>query len=118
MAQEPQTAQERARQLLRATLTTSKWLPTTQEQRLVWAIRIAVVLGVLVAIGNAYDKNLWDWLKLLRSDSDQQRQRWRGLSTLTGAALWGHLASAPRAFRSILRGGLIHDAYGTDHAAE
>jgi hypothetical protein len=46
-------------------LETSKWLPTTQEQRLVWAIRIAVVLGVLVAISYEFDKTLWDWLKLL-----------------------------------------------------
>lgn len=65
MAQEPQTAQERARQLLRATLATSKWVPTTEEQRLVWAIRIAVVLGVLAAIGYAFEKTLWDWLNLL-----------------------------------------------------
>jgi hypothetical protein len=31
----------------------------------VWAIWIAVSLGVLVAVANAVDKPLWDWLQLL-----------------------------------------------------
>jgi type III secretory pathway component EscS len=31
----------------------------------VWAIRLAVLLGVLLTISYAFDKTLWDWLKLL-----------------------------------------------------
>jgi uncharacterized protein YjbI with pentapeptide repeats len=68
VAQEPRTAQERALELLRATLATSRWLPTTantQFERLVWAIRGAIVLGLVILIASAVDKTLWDWLKLL-----------------------------------------------------
>jgi hypothetical protein len=65
MAQESGVTLERARRLLRVTLATPRWLPTTKEQSLVWAIRIAVLLGVLVAVANAVDKPLWDWLQLL-----------------------------------------------------
>jgi hypothetical protein len=65
MAQESKITLERARRLLRATLATPRLLPTTEEQSLVWAIRIAVFLGVLVAVVNAVDKPLWDWLQLL-----------------------------------------------------
>jgi len=32
---------------------------------LLWAIRIGIVLGLLVAIGYSYDVTLWDWAKLL-----------------------------------------------------
>jgi uncharacterized protein YjbI with pentapeptide repeats len=62
---EPRTTQERALELLRATLATSRWLPTTEAKGLVWAIRCAIVLGIFVLIASAVDKTLWDWLKLL-----------------------------------------------------
>ena len=39
------------------------WRPTRQE--VLWAIRLAIVFGVLIAIGYRYDITLWDWLKLL-----------------------------------------------------
>lgn len=63
MKREPQTAQERAVLLLRATLLPG-WHPTV-GQRLVWAIRGAIVLGVLVLMASAVDKTLWAWLNLL-----------------------------------------------------
>jgi hypothetical protein len=65
VAQEPRTVQERALELLRATLATPSWLPTTEGQRLVWAIRGTIVLGFLVLIASAVDKSFWDWLNLL-----------------------------------------------------
>jgi uncharacterized protein YjbI with pentapeptide repeats len=65
VAQEPRTAQERALDLLRATLATTSLLPDTPAKRLVWAIRCAIVLGVLVLIASAVDKTLWNWLDLL-----------------------------------------------------
>jgi hypothetical protein len=61
--QEPQTALERAILLLRASLVPG-WHPTA-GQGLVWAIRCALVLGVLVLIAFAVDRTLWDWLDLL-----------------------------------------------------
>jgi hypothetical protein len=66
--QEPQTARERAVLLLRATFLPG-WHPTP-GQRLVWAIRAAIILGVFVLIASAVDKTLfgktvWDWLDLL-----------------------------------------------------
>lgn len=60
---EPGTPQERAILLLRAALV-PKWRPTT-GQSLVWAIRSATILGVLVLIASAVDKTLWNWLHLL-----------------------------------------------------
>jgi uncharacterized protein YjbI with pentapeptide repeats len=65
VTQEPRTVQERALELLRATLATSCWLPTSEGQRLVWAIRGTVVLGLLVLIASAVDKTFWNWLDLL-----------------------------------------------------
>lgn len=65
MANEPRTTQKRALELLRATLATPSWLPTTGTRRLVWAIRCAVVLGILVLIASAVNEPLWDWLDLL-----------------------------------------------------
>jgi hypothetical protein len=62
--QEPQTPSQRAVLLLRAALLPD-WLPTTGAQRLVWIIRITVVVGATVLISSAYDKSLWEWLKLL-----------------------------------------------------
>jgi hypothetical protein len=66
VAQEPSTTRRaRALELLKATLATPSWLPTTKAKRLVWAIRGATVLGLLVLIASVVDKNLWDWLDLL-----------------------------------------------------
>ncbi len=55
------TPQERARELVR--LLVPDWRPTAQQ--VLWAVRIAIVLSLLVAIGYPYDITLWDWLKLL-----------------------------------------------------
>lgn len=84
MAQEPGTPGERTLLLLQAVLVPG-WLPTTGVQRLVWAIRITIVLGAMVLISSVYDKSLWEWLKLLIIPaaiaagglwfSEQQRQR-------------------------------------------
>ena len=63
MQQEPQDVRERAVLLLRATFL-PVWRPTA-SQRLVWAIRGATVLGVIVLIASAVDKPLWEWLNLL-----------------------------------------------------
>jgi uncharacterized protein YjbI with pentapeptide repeats len=65
VAQEPRTAQERALELLRATLAISSWLPAAEAKRLVWVIRCAIALGLLVLIASVVDKTLWDWLGLL-----------------------------------------------------
>jgi hypothetical protein len=62
---EPRTARERAILLLRAALAPGWLLPTSSGQRLVWAIRIAIVLGVLLLISSAVDKSLWSLLQLL-----------------------------------------------------
>jgi hypothetical protein len=62
---EPRTARERAILLLRAALAPGLLLPTSSGQRLVWAVRIAIVLGVLILISSAVDKPLWSWLQLL-----------------------------------------------------
>jgi hypothetical protein len=61
---EPQTTRERAMLLLRATLVPG-WLPTSGGQRLVWTIRLAILLGGLLLLGSAVDKPLWSWLQLL-----------------------------------------------------
>jgi hypothetical protein len=44
-------------------LVPSDWRPTPRQG--LWAIRIGVVLGLLVAIGYSYGITLWDWAKLL-----------------------------------------------------
>ena len=46
-------------------MATTSWLPDTPAKRRVWAIRCAIVLGVLVLIASAVDKTLWSWLDLL-----------------------------------------------------
>jgi hypothetical protein len=66
--QEPHSARERAVLLLRATILPG-WHPTP-GQRLVWAIRGAIILAVFFLIASAVDKTLfgktvWDWLDLL-----------------------------------------------------
>ena len=65
VTQDPRTAQERAVELLKATLATSSWLPDTEAKRLVWAIRCSLVLGVLILVASVVEKGLWDWLDLL-----------------------------------------------------
>jgi uncharacterized protein YjbI with pentapeptide repeats len=56
-----QTPQERARELVRWLV--PNWRLT--ERQVLWAIRIAIVLGVLIAIGYTYGITLWDWAQLL-----------------------------------------------------
>ena len=58
---EQKTPYERAHELLR--LMVPDLRPNAAQ--VLWGIRIAIALGVLVAVGYAYDKTLWDWLKLL-----------------------------------------------------
>jgi hypothetical protein len=55
------TPLKRAEDLIR--LLVPDWRLTQQQS--LWVIRIAIVLGVLVAIGYAYGITLWDWAKLL-----------------------------------------------------
>jgi hypothetical protein len=54
------TPRERAEDLIRLLV---PWRPTTRQG--LWAIRIGIVLGILVAIGYSYGVTLWDWIKLL-----------------------------------------------------
>jgi hypothetical protein len=61
MEQKPKTPYERAEDLLR--LLVPDWQPTPQQN--LWAIRIAIVLGLLIAIGYAYGITLWEWANLL-----------------------------------------------------
>ena len=56
---------ERAENLIR--LLVPDWRPTRQQG--LWAIRIGIVLGFLVAIGYSYGITLWDWIKLFCKDS-------------------------------------------------
>ena len=68
MEQETKTPRERAEDLIRLAedlmrLLVPDWRPTPQQ--VLWAIRIGVVLGLLVAIGYAYSVTPWGWLKLL-----------------------------------------------------
>jgi uncharacterized protein YjbI with pentapeptide repeats len=44
-------------------LLVSDWRPTPRQS--LWAIRIAIILCLLLAIGYAYGVTVWDWLKLL-----------------------------------------------------
>ena len=55
------TPRERAEDLI--SLMVPDWRPIRQQ--VLWAIRLAVVFGILVTIGYRYDITLWDWLKLL-----------------------------------------------------
>ena len=61
MEPEKKTPRERAEDLVR--LLVPDWRPTARQG--LWAIRIFIVLGVLIAIGYQYDITLWDWIKLL-----------------------------------------------------
>jgi len=55
------TPRNRADNLIR--LLVPDWRPTALHR--LWAIRIGIVLGLLVAIGYSYGITLWDWIKLL-----------------------------------------------------
>jgi uncharacterized protein YjbI with pentapeptide repeats len=59
--QPEKTPRERAEDLI--SLLVSDWRPTSRQ--VWWSIRIAVVLGLLFAIGHYYGVTAWDWLKLL-----------------------------------------------------
>lgn len=86
--------QERALELVRWLV--PDWRPNSQQ--ILWIIRIAIVLSLLVAIGYSYGITLWDWIKLLvvpaaiaagglwfnrqqqeRQREDNQQQQERGL---------------------------------------
>jgi hypothetical protein len=56
-----QSSRERARALVKVLV--PAWHPTPRQ--VLWAIRIAIVLGLLFAIGYAYGITLWDWASLL-----------------------------------------------------
>jgi uncharacterized protein YjbI with pentapeptide repeats len=55
------TPRKRAEDLI--SLLVPDWRPDPQQG--LWAMRIGIVLGLLVAIGYFYGITLWDWLKLL-----------------------------------------------------
>jgi uncharacterized protein YjbI with pentapeptide repeats len=59
--QPEKTPRKRAEDLI--SLLVPDWQPTLQQG--LWAIRIGIVLGLLVAIGYLYGITLWDWAKLL-----------------------------------------------------
>jgi uncharacterized protein YjbI with pentapeptide repeats len=65
VTQDPRTTQGRAIKLLRATLATTIWLPDTEAKHLVWAIRCALVAGLVAVVASVVEKGLWDWLDLL-----------------------------------------------------
>ena len=65
MTQGTTTARERTLELLRAALATRTWLPDAKDRRLVWAIRCALVVGLVAVVAAVVDKGLWDWLELL-----------------------------------------------------
>jgi hypothetical protein len=55
------TPRERAADLISQLV--PDWRPTPRQA--LWAIRIAIVLSLLIAIGHPYGITLWDWAKLL-----------------------------------------------------
>ena len=61
MEQKPKTVRKQAEDLL--SLLVADWRPTPRQ--VLWAVRIAVVLSLMVAIGYFYNITLWDWIKLL-----------------------------------------------------
>jgi uncharacterized protein YjbI with pentapeptide repeats len=56
-----QTPRDRARNLV--DLLVPDWRPTTSQ--VLWGIRLALVLGILVLIGYPYGITLWEWAQLL-----------------------------------------------------
>jgi hypothetical protein len=87
------TPRERAEDLI--SLLVSDWRPTPRQG--LWAIRVAILLSLLFAVGYPYGVTLWDWIKLLivpaviaaggfwfnrqqeRQREDDRRQQERGL---------------------------------------
>ena len=61
MEHKPKTVRQQAEDLL--SLLVADWRPSVQQ--VLWAVRIAVVLSLIVAIGYFYDITIWDWIKLL-----------------------------------------------------
>jgi type III secretory pathway component EscS len=59
--QKPKTVRKQSEDLL--SLLVADWRPTPRQ--VLWAVRIAVVLSLIVAIGYFYNITLWDWIKLL-----------------------------------------------------
>jgi hypothetical protein len=55
------TPRERRDDLIRSLV--PDWRPTATQ--ILWAIRIAIVLGILVLVGYSYGITLWDWAQLL-----------------------------------------------------
>jgi hypothetical protein len=55
------TPRERAENLI--SLLVPDWRPTPRQG--LWAIRVAILLSLLFAVGYAYGVTLWDWIKLL-----------------------------------------------------
>jgi uncharacterized protein YjbI with pentapeptide repeats len=93
--EQEKTPRKRAEELIR--LLVPDWRPTPRQG--LWAIRIGIILGLLVAIGYPYAITLWDWLELLivpaviaagglwfnnqqqkRQQEDNRRQQERGLA--------------------------------------
>ena len=64
MESDPNTPRERALLLLKETLIPA-WLPKSGFRRLVWLIRIIILLGLLALISSFHEVTLWNWLKLL-----------------------------------------------------
>ena len=56
-----QNSRKRAVDLVR--LLIPDWRPTVSQG--LWMVRIAIVLGILLLIGYAYETTIWDWLDLL-----------------------------------------------------
>ena len=61
MQQEPKSRRQRPAELI--SLLVPSWRLTPWQG--LWAIRIGIVLGLLVAIGYFYGITLWDWIKFL-----------------------------------------------------
>jgi hypothetical protein len=59
--EQEKTPRERAEDLI--SLLVSDWRPSLWQGA--WAIGIALVLGLMFAIGHQYEVTAWDWLKLL-----------------------------------------------------
>lgn len=67
--QPEKTPRGRAEDLI--SLLVSDWRPTSRQ--VWWSIRIAIVLGLLFAIGHYYGVTAWDWLQLLNLKPSRSR---------------------------------------------
>jgi hypothetical protein len=61
LVDQQQNSRKRAVDLVR--LFVPDWRPTVSQ--VLWIVRIAIVLGILLLIGYAYETTIWDWLDLL-----------------------------------------------------